>query len=139
MQPQAPSCKAICTGRLLKHRPILFATLGPSLKHPPGQWGSGQVFFVIICTHDTVDAYEEEVGEDSECEGDDEDEAVDAVEFDMGKHSANQSDKIVKIILMTIFLRSFLQEQIIAIFTQNQESLNRKRKNKMVGVLFSVQ
>ena len=44
----------------------------------------------VDVTHDTVDAYEEEVGEDCHGEGDDEYEAVEAVDLYMGEHSAKQ-------------------------------------------------
>ena len=39
-------------------------------------------------THDTVDTYEEEVGEHCHSEGNDEDEAVEAVDMHIGEHPA---------------------------------------------------
>ena len=51
---------------------------------------SWEIFLHVLVTvgptHDTVDTYEEEVGEHCHGEGDDEDEAVEAVDMHIGEH-----------------------------------------------------
>ena len=46
------------------------------------------VLVTVDPTHDTVDTYEEEVGEHCHSEGNDEDEAVEAVDLHIGEHPA---------------------------------------------------
>ena len=44
------------------------------------------VLVTVDPTHDTVDTYEEEVGEHRHGEGDDEDETVETVDMHIGEH-----------------------------------------------------
>ena len=63
--------------------------LGPALKHPPETGKCFDMFWVTVDhTHDTVGTYEEEVGEHCHGEGNDEDEAVEAVDMHIGEHPA---------------------------------------------------